>query len=309
MDSENSPYDMPDTWEWWALGSVSLGILMVLTFAVAYAGLGVPSLYAHGLAIPALGFLTVPLMFVGLLRTFFRPPAVRRTRSIAFACLIVAGILGNKPIFPAPVSTGATPLTGTYRLPFDGEWVTLTGGEDLDHNIHATTSALRWSYDFTRVVDGKRFQLDGAKNEDFFVFGQPVVSPVSGEVVAVETGLSDNPPGQFDAALLGNHVVIKVTDTEFVFLGHLKQNSATVRVGEKVTAGQPIAAVGNSGRSIEPHLHIHAQNSQAFPFSEGLRLTFANAHVNGAAVPAAMPRGGEQWSPEGADRVSQNPVQ
>ena len=32
-----------------------------------------------------------------------------------------------------------------------------------------------------------------------------------------------------------------------------------VRTGEEVRTGDPLGAVGNSGASNEPHLHIHAQ--------------------------------------------------
>jgi murein DD-endopeptidase MepM/ murein hydrolase activator NlpD len=36
-----------------------------------------------------------------------------------------------------------------------------------------------------------------------------------------------------------------------------------VGTGETLQAGQPIARVGNSGRSTEPHLHLHAQARSA----------------------------------------------
>jgi murein DD-endopeptidase MepM/ murein hydrolase activator NlpD len=32
-----------------------------------------------------------------------------------------------------------------------------------------------------------------------------------------------------------------------------------VKVGDRVSTGQPIGKVGNSGATSEPHLHIHAQ--------------------------------------------------
>ena len=43
-------------------------------------------------------------------------------------------------------------------------------------------------------------------------------------------------------------------------LAHLKQGSARVAVGQRVKRGQPIAQVGNSGSSSEPHLHVQVQN-------------------------------------------------
>jgi murein DD-endopeptidase MepM/ murein hydrolase activator NlpD len=43
-------------------------------------------------------------------------------------------------------------------------------------------------------------------------------------------------------------------------MAHLKQSSVRVRNGEVVRRGQQIAAVGDSGNSLWPHLHFHVQN-------------------------------------------------
>ncbi len=42
-------------------------------------------------------------------------------------------------------------------------------------------------------------------------------------------------------------------------MGHLRQGSITVHVGERVNEGQPIARVGKSGHTSHPHIHIQAQ--------------------------------------------------
>ena len=42
---------------------------------------------------------------------------------------------------------------------------------------------------------------------------------------------------------------------------HLMHHSVRVTVGDLVRLGQPIARVGNSGNTTEPHLHLQAQNS------------------------------------------------
>jgi murein DD-endopeptidase MepM/ murein hydrolase activator NlpD len=48
-----------------------------------------------------------------------------------------------------------------------------------------------------------------------------------------------------------------------VLLAHLMEGSVRVAAGEALRTGQPIARVGNSGRSTEPHLHLHAQARSA----------------------------------------------
>jgi murein DD-endopeptidase MepM/ murein hydrolase activator NlpD len=58
--------------------------------------------------------------------------------------------------------------------------------------------------------------------------------------------------------MLGNHVIIQCGDF-FVILAHFKQGSLVVAKGKTVKTGETLGAIGNSGNSAEPHLHIHAQ--------------------------------------------------
>lgn len=60
--------------------------------------------------------------------------------------------------------------------------------------------------------------------------------------------------------MTGNSLLLDCGDFE-VLLGHLQLGSTTVSVGDDLTIGDPIGAVGNSGNTTEPHLHIHAQES------------------------------------------------
>jgi murein DD-endopeptidase MepM/ murein hydrolase activator NlpD len=77
--------------------------------------------------------------------------------------------------------------------------------------------------------------------------GTPVVAPHAGVVETV-----DHQP-----KLAGNYVVIDSDgeDYDFVFM-HLRSGSIGVVVGQHVRAGQPIGAVGSTGRSTGPHLHF-----------------------------------------------------
>ena len=58
--------------------------------------------------------------------------------------------------------------------------------------------------------------------------------------------------------LPGNYVAIDCNGF-FVILAHLRQGSVTVSEGERVAVGTRLGAMGNSGNSSEPHLHVHAQ--------------------------------------------------
>jgi len=88
------------------------------------------------------------------------------------------------------------------------------------------------------------------------IYGDTVHSPCDGEVVGVVDGVPDNPIG--DAGRHpSNHLVIRCKGLR-VTLGHLMNGSFLIQNGQAVKGGQPLAKVGNSGHTSEPHLHIDA---------------------------------------------------
>lgn len=71
----------------------------------------------------------------------------------------------------------------------------------------------------------------------------------------------------------GNYIIIQGNGF-YVFLAHLKQYSLTVSAGDTVRTGQPLGRVGNSGMTLEPHLHFqlfdqidNIQSANAPPFT------------------------------------------
>jgi murein DD-endopeptidase MepM/ murein hydrolase activator NlpD len=79
-------------------------------------------------------------------------------------------------------------------------------------------------------------------------------------VVSVSDVHPDEPIGKIGVRpSYGNHVLLRIGEHRYAVMGHLKQGSARVREGERVRLGQQIAAVGDSGDSLWPHLHIHVQ--------------------------------------------------
>jgi hypothetical protein len=132
----------------------------------------------------------------------------------------------------------------------------------------------------------------------YAIFGQPVLSPCSGRVVSGRDDLSDRPPGQPDTAHpSGNHVVLLCGDTE-IRLGHFMQGSLAVAAGHTVERGQAIAKVGNSGHSLEPHLHIDARRGEMAirMHFDGTTLTLNSRVSAPLARPRDVPDFGE-WTP------------
>ena len=59
---------------------------------------------------------------------------------------------------------------------------------------------------------------------------------------------------------MGNCVIIDHGNSEYSVVAHMQQGSVTVKVGERVAAGQVIGKLGNSGDSFGPHLHYQLQS-------------------------------------------------
>lgn len=92
----------------------------------------------------------------------------------------------------------------------------------------------------------------------FAIYGDTIHAPCSGEVVRAADGMSDRLFGEEPRTLEGNHVILSC-DGRWVVLAHLQRGSVAVAEGERVQVRKPLGLVGNSGRSTEPHLHLHAQ--------------------------------------------------
>ncbi len=254
-----------------------MAILMAVFWIIVFMRTGTTSIRVLTQFIPTLSMMTIPVLTWGVFRSFIKPPALRKSRVIAFSVALGIGILGMEPLIPAPLSTEDWKQDFSVKLPFAGEWYTTQGGNDPSRNYHNTTPAHRWAYDFVVRKDGKTFELDGKKNADYFCFGKPVLSPVSGKVVQAENDEPDNENDEIPATLeraKGNYVVIRVKSGVFVFLQHLKHESLKVEIGDEVKIGQVLGECGNSGRSYRPHIQIHAQNTQGFPIAESLPIVF-----------------------------------
>lgn len=93
----------------------------------------------------------------------------------------------------------------------------------------------------------------------YTTFGTPVVAPCNGEIAKVVDGREDMPVPVMDRDhMAGNYAAINC-GRFFVIMAHLRQDSVSVSVGDRVAVGDFLGEMGNSGNSSEPHLHVHAQ--------------------------------------------------
>jgi hypothetical protein len=194
----------------------------------------------------------------------------------------------------APTTYGAYRSLVKLRLPLEETWHVLWGGRTWDDNRHASMSDMRFALDLLQRKNGSSQATTGLKNEDFFAWNQPVVAPADGVVVVADDGVVDNLPNKpAGGNLYGNLIVIDHGTDEYTLLGHLKQGSLLVKVGERVTQGQRLARVGNSGMSTEPHLHFHLMDTADWHTANGLPLQLHDFVRNGTLVDRAEPRRGD----------------
>ena len=132
------------------------------------------------------------------------------------------------------------------------------------------------------VRNGSTHRGEGARVEDYYCYGQPIVAPAAGRVVWAEDGRPDQSPGQLDPAHpMGNAFVLDLGRGEFAVLAHLQPGSLRFVVGDSVAAGDTLGLCGNSGNTSEPHLHFHLQDGPE-PFqAAGLPAALAEVMVDG----------------------------
>ena len=85
--------------------------------------------------------------------------------------------------------------------------------------------------------------------------------------------------------IVGNHVTIRSDDGVFAVSVHLKNGSASVKVGDRVCAGREIAECGNSGSSSEPHVHAQLMDRRSFWTGQGVAFSFKDVRIGEAEEP------------------------
>ena len=147
-----------------------------------------------------------------------------------------------------------------------GTYYITHGGSNFLTNSHAGIDE-KYAIDIV-ALNGLGVRAIGIRPQDlrsYEIFGHPVFSPCAGSIIDLEVALDDQLPSSikrdFESSRdnRGNHVVIRCNSVE-VSLSHFMKDSITVSLGEVVVTGQFLGAVGNTGNSDEPHLHIKAVN-------------------------------------------------
>ena len=143
------------------------------------------------------------------------------------------------------------------RSPLDGVAHVITG-HDSYHLEEQGYGDNAWDLVFTDEL-GRRYTGDGTQNEDHLIWAQPVYLPTAGYVVEVVRDAPDNVVGEHPGFGAPNNLVgVHLGGAYYVYLYHFRQGSIpeNVAVDAWLDAGAYLGEVGNSGVTLEPHLHL-----------------------------------------------------
>lgn len=209
------------------------------------------------------------------------------------------------PVDARPATTIAPPLRG------DG-WMANNGccaAESTHRAVRVPISGARigkqeiFAIDFARLRDGEAFLGDGAKPEDWFGFGAEVLAVADGVVVAVEEGHPEENPLQPIEHVFkpddygGNAISLEIAPGVYAYYAHLVPDSITVKVGDRVTTGQVLGLLGNTGNSTGPHLHFGLIDNPHPLVATSLPMVFDNWALQGTFDLDAYDAAGDDGAP------------
>ncbi|GAB5458294.1 MAG: hypothetical protein Hens3KO_13240 [Henriciella sp.] len=272
-----------------------IALLLLMLFAPAKTAFG----FAIQSMATALALLAVALLPIWMIPPWWTPYVyggcwlfiiawkilMRRSQINRFAPLSLLGrahSLGFAGLGVLAVVVSSDAVFGHFRpageivdLPFPmpaGTYLVANGGSTESVNGHFMT--LVPQTERQRAHRGQSFAVDLVKLDPigvraqgwrpsdparYEIFGTFVYAPCDGTVLQAENSRPDMPvPEPDNESIIGNHVFIDCGDFG-VLLAHFRHGSTLVRAGDSVVTGQMVGQVGNSGKTFEPHLHMHVQ--------------------------------------------------
>ena len=171
------------------------------------------------------------------------------------------------------------PLSGSGYLAADGCCDSIRHVRALLPIDGRLELAQRFAIDWEQIdSEGRVVSGDPKALENYVIFGKAVLAVDDGTVVASRNDLPEQVPGALPAGLRfgeadGNYVVLDIGGA-YVLYAHMQPGSVTVKAGDKVTRGEILGKVGNSGNSQAPHLHLHVTDGPSPIASNGIPYVF-----------------------------------
>jgi biotin carboxyl carrier protein len=187
--------------------------------------------------------------------------------SISLVAVVIVYVSTPNDMTPSELS-GDVPV---LSAPVKGVWrvINSPGHEAFAYDLAAINPDTKSTLSTSRLAH--IFRQTSVK--DFYSWGEPVRTPVAGTVMHVSDDVPDRESLNLVLDLVrmlasrpdlspddirpfaGNYIIIDA-ESFYVFVAHLKSGSIPVEAGDRVRKGQVLGEVGNSGFTLEPHLHI-----------------------------------------------------
>lgn len=162
--------------------------------------------------------------------------------------------------------------------------------------------AQRYAVDWEQLdEEGRIYSGPATDVTSYHIYGKDVLAVADATVASTIDSLPNQVPQTMPTNIPieqadGNSVVLDLGGGRYALYAHLIPGSIKVHTGDTVKRGQTIALVGNSGNSLEPHLHFHVMNHASPLASNGLPYEIDNFQVTAtspgtAAFDAAAAQG------------------
>jgi hypothetical protein len=193
------------------------------------------------------------------------------------------------PVVQEPAPVLAAPLRGSF-------WIAFNALSSADHrrSLNAVDGReripQRFAIDWMQLgPDGRLFHGDAKSNANYYDYGAEILAVADGRVSDVKDDLPENNGSSERSSrsitidnVVGNYVILDLGQGRFALYAHLQPGSLKVKVGDRVSAGEVLARLGNSGNSDAPHLHFQLMDSNSPLGSEGIPCEFRSFTQLGA---------------------------
>jgi hypothetical protein len=167
----------------------------------------------------------------------------------------------------------------------------------------------RYAIDWVGIDEnGRTTRGDPDRPADAVGYGAPVLAGADARVAAVRDGMAESasierntkhPLGEG----AGNYVALDLGHGRYAFYEHLRPGSVRVKIGQRVRRGEAIGALGFSGDTTGPHLHLHVADGLDPLKAEGLPFVI-DAYTQLGRYDDIGSLGRAKWQASGATRKS-----
>ncbi|MGW0025831.1 M23 family metallopeptidase, partial [Rhodococcus sp. NPDC003383] len=137
----------------------------------------------------------------------------------------------------------------------------------------------------------------GSQVRHYVDYGTDILAVADGTVVSILDGMEANAPGVLPASnpelaakltvenVDGNHVVLDLGNGVYAMYAHMISGSVTVKPGDKVTEGQVLGKLGNTGNANASHLHFQLMDGPSLLEADSLPYEIKGFDYDGQVAP------------------------